>query len=72
MKHYLIQKVPCLFNYIILLLILNSCTLEPCNHKYTYEDCSDYQIEWSEGFRQDSENIYDYKIEGNCVAFVCI
>jgi hypothetical protein len=48
---------------------------KPCEHKEVFDSCSAYQIEWTEGFRTDFENIYDYKINGNCAtikeAVVC-
>jgi len=55
-----------IYIYTLLLLVLQSCSFEPCKHKHVYENCSKYQIQWSEGFRQDYENIYNYKIDGNC------
>jgi hypothetical protein len=65
-QKFSINRLTLAFASLLLAVVLQSCSFEPCKHENIYENCSKYEIEWSEGFRQDFENIYDYKIEGNC------
>lgn len=46
-------------------VLLTSCT--DCKHSQTYSKVSKYQILYPYGMGQTFANIYDYKIEGNCV-----
>ena len=66
MKKFKIITVTAIAVYAMLATVLRSCSFEPCKHENIYDNCSTYQIEWSEGFSRYFENIYDYKIEGNC------
>jgi hypothetical protein len=51
------------------IILFTSCNMKPCQHQKIYENCSAYQIEWSQGFRKHFENIYFYKVDGNCAIF---
>lgn len=66
MKNFKIITLAAIAVYAMLAALIQSCSFEPCKHEHIYDNCSTYQIEWSEGFRQNFENIYDYKIDGNC------
>lgn len=50
-----------------LLAVALFVSCEDCKHDNTYSKVSDYQILYPYGIGSDFENIYDYKIQENCV-----